>query len=295
MSVASFEPRPGVALVISLALVACGESFSSDAGPTNQDQDSALDGAIGSGGGGGIDSAAEGSAGGGDSEPEPAIPTQGLLLWLRADQGVTEESGQVTSWADQSGSRSDATQTAPDARPKLVSSGIGNRPSIEFDGMDDFMKLPAGFADFGLGVTLFATIQQEPTNACAAVLELSNGSEIDDISFGQFQSRLLYEVFDQFHSGDELPIGTPQIIAVVHRPDLGVQMRENGRPAGESSFPLPAVIVRQLNFVGRSLYAGCVVFAGRIAEVLVYDRAVSDAELLVIEEYLRGHAGCCTN
>jgi hypothetical protein len=52
-------------------------------------------------------------------------------------------------------------------------------------------------------------------------------------------------------------------------------------------------IERQQNFLARSLYDGCVVFGGQIAEVIVYARAISDVELLEVEGYLRERSACC--
>jgi hypothetical protein len=228
-----------------------------------------------------------------DARSEPAIPTEGLLLWLRADRGVMQEGEFATIWEDQSGNGFDAIQTSSNVRPRLVSAGIGGQPSLEFDGADDFLKLPVGFSDFSAGVSIFAVIHQNPSTSCTAVVELSNGAEIDDVHLGQWQTNVLYEVYDQFTEGEALPTEAPQLIAAVHRPNLTVEVRRNGRLGGEASFALPVSIERQQNFLARSLYDGCVVFGGQIAEVIVYARAISDVELLEVEGYLRERSACC--
>ena len=118
------------------------------------------------------------------SVPEDAVPRSGLLMWLRADRGVTQDLGAVATWADQSPNHTDAIQTATNARPVLASSGIGGLPVLKFDGIDDFLKLPAGFADFTQGLSMFAVVRENPVDTCVEVMEFSNGSEIDDISLG---------------------------------------------------------------------------------------------------------------
>lgn len=228
-----------------------------------------------------------------DAQAEPAIPTEGLLLWLRADRGVMLEEELATIWVDQSGNGFDAIQTSSNVRPRFVSAGIGGQPSLEFDGVDDFLKLPVGFSDFTAGVSIFVVIHASPFSACTAVVELSNGTEIDDVHLGQWQNNVLYEVYDQFTQGEPLPVEAPQLIAAVHRPNSTVEVRRNGRLGGEASFTLPALIERQQNFLARSLYDGCVAFGGQIAEVIVYARAISDVELLEVEGYLRERSACC--
>ena len=67
---------------------------------------------------------ADGSSSQGVAQPQNA-------LWLRADEGVTDNNG-VTTWADQSGNGNDATP--PFGRPDFLSSfaGFGGAPAIEF-------------------------------------------------------------------------------------------------------------------------------------------------------------------
>jgi len=80
----------------------------------------------------------------------------------------------------------------------------------------------------------------------------------------------------------------------VHHTNLTLEMRRNGQLAAEGTTDLPITVLREQNFVGRSLYADCVVFLGQIGEVLIYARAVTDAELLTIEGYLRSRWACCS-
>jgi len=53
--------------------------------------------------------------------------------------------GFVTTWYDQSGNGNDATQTTASAQPQIVSSGSvineNGKPSVQFDGSDDYMTL----------------------------------------------------------------------------------------------------------------------------------------------------------
>src|SRR5450432_2788038 len=64
-----------------------------------------------------------------------AIPTSNLVLWLKADAGVTvDPSNNVSAWADQSGQSHDGTVPAASGSPVLVSNAICAQPAISFSG-----------------------------------------------------------------------------------------------------------------------------------------------------------------
>lgn len=64
-----------------------------------------------------------------------------LLVWLKADVGVTEVLGVVSSWADQSGNNYHATQATAGFRPvKMTTAG---KNFIRFDGVDDCLVTPS--------------------------------------------------------------------------------------------------------------------------------------------------------
>ncbi len=240
----------------------------------------------------GQEPASAGEAGVGGSPPElPDIPTDGLILWLRADKGVELSGDVVSSWHDQSSNAYEAIQTGSNARPALVTDNEGHT-FVVFDGVDDFMKLPAGFENFEAGLSLF-TVARFDADACTSVLELSNGAEIDDVSFLEDHGPFLYEVSEATTYGDSFELGQLHSFGVVHRPTLAVEIRRNGMLTNEANVALPATVLRQQNFLGHSLYVDCPVLPGGIAEILLYDRAVTDFELLDIESYLNEHWGCC--
>jgi hypothetical protein len=249
------------------------------------------------GGAAGAASGGKGGAGGG----APEIPTDGLALWLRADTGVTAKGGVVSAWADQSPSRTDATQELPRAQPVLVADGINGHAAILFDGADDFLQIGKGFiADTG-NITLFTIAQATSTDACTAIFEASNGPEIDDISLGYNYGKLNYEIYDSNNEDVVFYEGVPQIFGVTHAdtdPDSGVQdpveFFRNGFFELMANIPAPVKLKRDAAFVGRTLYGGCTTYAGRVGELIVYNRAFSDAEMKVVEGYLQRKFGCCT-
>ena len=226
----------------------------------------------------------------GDGEAAPV--TRDLLLWLRADVGVIRSDLGVMVWADQSGHHLDARQTDATKQPRWTSTGLPPRPVVVFDD-DDFLSLPAGFADFSLGVSMFAVAVTDTTAQCVDIVHLSNGVEIDDIAFGRHDGQLHYEVLDGSASGDPFPLGALTLASVVHSPNSSIALRLNGAPFVNSTFGLPSVVTRLSNVVGRSLYADCASLHGGISEVLVYGRALDTDERARVESVLQARWTCC--
>jgi alpha-L-fucosidase len=70
--------------------------------------------------------------------PTPYVPTTGLKLWLKADAGITKDaSGFVSAWADQSGSGNNASQGNASYQPKWVDGVVNGKPVVRFDGSND--------------------------------------------------------------------------------------------------------------------------------------------------------------
>jgi hypothetical protein len=69
--------------------------------------------------------------------------TNGLQLWLKADAGVTTNAaGGVTQWNDQTTNANHAVQSTDAAAPRLITAALNNRPVLRFDGVDDSLAVP---------------------------------------------------------------------------------------------------------------------------------------------------------
>ena len=77
-------------------------------------------------------------------------------LWLDASDSttITIDTG-VSEWLDKSGEENNALQTASSSQP--VFGEIGNKPSILFDGLDDFLNID-GSIFVGTNFTLFVVV-----------------------------------------------------------------------------------------------------------------------------------------
>jgi hypothetical protein len=246
--------------------------------------------------GGGISVGGVGVAGGGGVAPVPPIPTAGLELWLRADEGVVIESNGVATWKDASGKHRDAAQIANNYRPILVANAIADRPAVVFDGMDDYLKLPTLSASFAAGLSIFVVLQQSAVNTCEGYFEAANGLEQDDIHFGDWEKSLLFEIEENWINDRNYPVllNEPTLAVVVQDAQSLTLVRSNNNGVGEDQVNLAPAKERAQVFIGKSLYAGCSPFTGAIGEMILYNRGVSDDELVQVEKYLQAKWACCT-
>ena len=228
------------------------------------------------------------------------IPESGLGLWFMADRGVIAQGGLVSAWVDQSPNGLTATQPEVAARPGTLAQSDG-LPMLSFDGSDDGLALPSGFAKLD-GAAFFALVVARPNPLCAGILHFSNGAGGDDIEFGRHQGGVLhYEVGAAQLDGTPEGFATDRrlLISVVQAGSASVaaapgtvELRIDGVRDAVGFVALPAPVERHENYVGRNSYvrqpADCsVYFRGLIGEIVFYARGLDSAELARVETYLR--------
>ena len=221
----------------------------------------------------------------------PDFPSDGALLWLRADCGVESgPDGEVSDWSSIVGSLH-ATQARVRQQPVLESQGLAGQAAVRFDGDDDKLAVdldihPAALPELTV-ITVFAseTDQQTP-------LRKLYGS--DDGGFDRavgLDDRAMngrnYTVFggsSEVMGYFSLSPDTPYLTVDNFRADAFY-----GWVNGEVAIAGNAVS----NEEGLSkLYLGGtgIVFRepwqGPIAEMLVYGRSLTDEERIAVEDYL---------
>ncbi len=223
------------------------------------------------------------------------VPEEGLELWLDAERGIAQKEGGVTEWKDRSIHGRNATQSDAGKQPLFAAEGLNGKPSLVFDGTDDFLKGAPLPGDFTAGVTLFVVGRTDSSDACTAYFEASNGSEIDDVHLGFWQKHYLYEVSDSFFEVmTEQVLRTPEIVVGLQQRSGDVHVRRNGKLLGQAKFELPVLRERKDVLIGWTQYNSCTSLKGRVSEVLVYSRGLSVEEISRVETYLQTKWGCCS-
>jgi len=222
------------------------------------------------------------------------IPTTDLTVWLKSDAGlIVDGSGYVQTWQDQSGQGHDATQSTAGIRPLKVDNFWAGRPVVRFDGSDDRLQLPLSSTlgienhDYEMFVVARSTssgIQFLISGGTKEHYEIHlnsspGGQGVRFIPNSPWQTQSVdYGSHTQFTTGAfhafgaRVDTGTGYIrVNGVQSTDTASSAQSNqnvnlylGIRGGDASYPL----------------------AGDIAEVLIYNRALTPAERAQVETYL---------
>jgi len=231
------------------------------------------------GGAGGADAGATGAGAGEAGSTE--LPASGSLLWLRADLGVTQSAGQVTAWVDQSGHGLDGIMDLPSREPALVPSGWNGLPVIRFDGAQSlYLKdtiAPTAFTVFVAGRNRNLTdahgIFLGPGGDTANnQFRWENGSSVLIVGLGNGLPETVFEFGDTraFH------------VLGARYDGSNLTVSRNGTQVGSAHFTTTGPW--QIRQVGGWFSSDFMV--GDLAEILVYERALSEADTELTNSYL---------
>ena len=224
------------------------------------------------------------------------VPLDGLVLSLDAGLLSGSDGAPVSVWEDNSGAGPDATASGS-SRPTLVASGIGGRPAVRFDGVDDFLSLGTGFEDFTEGLSVFVVARPTALQSGMKMLLLGNGPA-GSIGFGragstagvQYFTANAGESFGWFDTPSGMVAGDAAVYSVSQAggqvgATVSATVARDGVVLGSGQVYVPPVGPRSANYVGNSYWPD-ERFAGEIAEILVYDRQLTPAETAAVNAHL---------
>ena len=222
----------------------------------------------------------------------PGFPADGLQVWVRSDAGVgLDDSGNVFAWADLSGSGNYAIQSTVAARPILASSALNGMPSLRFDGAR-FLSIPTSLPSFAPGVTAFAVAKPTAVASWGRYFDFGSGQGINNLFLGRegTTDNLYWWAFTP--SGNATARGTGLLplnqyqLAEVTENAAAIKLFVNGTLATTSAGAAPANVALASNYIGKSNWSGDPNFQGEIAELIVYNRVLTDSERQQVENYL---------
>lgn len=237
--------------------------------------------------------------------PQEGPVLNGLGLWFSADAGITSEAGKVSQWADRSGFERNAVQPVASAQPALVTSGRG-LPAVSFDGLSSDLPFEMPMDDLSeLSIVIVGNNTAPQTTGGAgegaAAIFWTESASWGALSVGLFQNSANWRI------GTTVPqSGSPNYPgpaytrpASINRDYTSMAVIKNGSDemlyvdgqlatTVSGKEPVTAGINAAGGHLGRGIMSGAAsYFRGEILEVLVYTRALSEAEVANMETYLR--------
>ena len=228
------------------------------------------------------------------------LPAQGLVLALRASDlaGTVADGEPVTQWFSAAGPQTAAFGTIPSA-PTFDVSGINGQPVVRFDGINDFLTLTSGFANFTAGMSLYVVTRPTVLQPGFKLFLLGNDALQQNISLGRAGTTAGYQYFtnsasgelDFFNTPDGLVAGEAAMISLLQGPGSAntrsfAEVAKNGVALGGDDVWVPANATRSLNYIGKSYFPGDGLFQGEIAEILLYNRTLTAGEQTVVRSYV---------
>jgi Concanavalin A-like lectin/glucanases superfamily/HYR domain/PKD domain len=215
-------------------------------------------------------------------------PTSGEpRVWLRADQGAEfTAAGRLQWWDDQSGNDNSALQWYPGRNATWIPDAINGKPAVRFNGTADYLDLPDSTVPPGNSpYTMLAVLRPLGTNnSGASFLGAGNtsGGEANWFTLGPDGRFYNAWWFDDAVTGTgAITLGEPVLLSVVYDTTQGRSLYVSGHIEGRSTSILRNGGIRN-NRLGAWIN-GADYFNGDIAEVIVYGRALSDAERVTAE------------
>lgn len=220
----------------------------------------------------------------------PFVPTDiaGLQLWLDASQESFNDDDPVATWTDRSTAGNDATQATEADKPLFKTNILNSQPIMRFDGTDDFLSntspvtgsthrtqffvvkangntVTDGFVKWGDEASSGLDWLVTPEVAVRV-----NGSKVFNTAMGTSNFRILTIRFDGTTTGD--------IDGWLDGSALGVTS-SSGATINTTSTANDAI--------GKTIItAADEFFSGDIAEIIVYDSALSVGNRGTVETYL---------
>jgi hypothetical protein len=232
-----------------------------------------------------------------------AVPTSGLALWLRADAGVTTDgSGNVSAWADQSPNGNNAVQSSSGDRPTPVSSEINGEPVVRFNGSTDYLTVPDNSSLDISNVTIIAVYQvpdasdgtwivnkpystsstwSSPFLAYGLGIGISSGIQGLQVTTSGTRTQIL--------SSFVVPATTPMLLTGIYdgtTMSLYNQGVLNVTASKSGDIDLGGSSGKDLCIGMRSSYSPGEYNQADLAELLIYNRALTASEQMQAELYL---------
>ena len=213
----------------------------------------------------------------------------GLQLWLDANDASTlfQDAAKTTpagdgdvvgAWADKSGQGNDATQTVTADKPTIAGAEINGLNTIQGDGVDD---------DLDISVAL-------TTETVFIVAKHDDTTRLDQIIAQNTNFRIAY-----LGAGDNIRYtadGTPATVSVgfVETNPHIIRAKWNSTTTSlaiNNGTPATGVVAVAAHTYSRIFSRGSAFLLGHIAEVLIYNTALSTPNITLVENYLSAKWG----
>ncbi|MBI9049611.1 MAG: hypothetical protein JEZ00_09340, partial [Anaerolineaceae bacterium] len=226
----------------------------------------------------------------------PVLSISDAVIWLDASQMYGYDDGDsVSYWEDLSGTGNNGIQTGPDNQPVYSTNEVNGNPALLFDGVSDYLNLDDLFIDADTTIILVAKNETQITGTSSQQRTILAGSQGNPLLTTSRQYSLGYK--DSAIAGFNVYLSSSQGIVTnveaneeyefheFRKSNSDAELYRNGELVGENVFSETISLLTGYT-LGGDLSSTARRYKGGIAEILVYNRALTNSELDELESYL---------
>ena len=221
-----------------------------------------------------------------------SMPMTDMVLWLKADAGITLNGSTVSAWADQSGAGNHCSQSTASYQPTFnaADSGANNKPTLSFDGSND--RLNSSIAINGINTSSFSMFIVAKNGASSGTYKFQfaiNNISVQNCKYpdGQYYYYSGADFLSN-NTSDCSNSGTPyRIYEMIKNYNVSLKMYINSVLRNTAtSGGLIGSFTNGVFVVGAYNISGSQSWLGNIAEIIIYKTLLTDADRAVVENYL---------
>lgn len=217
------------------------------------------------------------------------LARDGMQFWFKSDYGVSQTAGNVSRLNDMSGSGKNAAQSATANQVVIEEDKLNGNAILRFNGSSSFMQLPSGFVQFSGGLTALVVIKPE-NSGNGRIFSIGNGSGGDNIVLSSAGADATLSISQGLTNSSltasaSLNQSRYQLLEAIQSASTAT-IKVNGRSKASGAVNNGLNKERTLNVIGSDASGTADYFQGKIAEIVMYNRALSPDELSNAEAYL---------
>ncbi|GBL15555.1 hypothetical protein MTo_02869 [Microcystis aeruginosa NIES-1211] len=165
-------------------------------------------------------------------------------------------------------------------------SEVTGQSVLTFDGIDDYIQLPAANTDYSQGFTVEAWVQHQSWRFWSRIIDFGNGAGKNNIVLGNVGTSNALGLHLYCNNGHHileaanvLEIGKWTHIGATIDQSGMAKLYKNGQLIQSKQLSLPDNLNRTLNYIGKSNWTNDGYFEGQMTEVRVWNTARLESEL----------------
>lgn len=231
------------------------------------------------------------------SYPVGLIPS-GAKLWLKSDSGTTLSGSAVSAWADQSGTGNNVSQSNNPNMPTYVENAVNGRPVIRFTGTGQILQSTSQVLS---GSTAFTTFTVGKLNELRSPANYQyfwwNGGDTSNVGYGCYLYPTTPQILRYAWGSNSASLSDPS--AAVVGTLYTLSSRFSGGASGTHEMWINGGVSSPVSRTKTSAGLSGGAFSvgnygpsagyglyGDVAEILIYDRSLTDTERQNVYSYL---------